>query len=107
MCVELQAELSLAHTVNQDLSVLAASCEQGVVTIGAAQVITPLDCEDSAAFRVQSQLWLLFLWRPNANEAVVRAAGEKSFIGVPLDLLNNLIMTIPPGQRVSGLVNAP
>ena len=69
--------------------------------------MTPLDGEYRADLLAQGQFRGALLWRPDADKVVVRAAGEQSFVGVPLDLFDHLVVPLPLDERYTGLVYAP
>ena len=70
-------------------------------------MIAPLNGEYSAALGIKFELGFGFFGRPNTHEAVVRATGEQFLVGVPLDLIDDLLVTRPSYQRTIGLLYAP
>ena len=69
--------------------------------------MAPLDRQYGTAFGVQLKLRVSLLWGPDADEAFVGAAREESFIRVPLDLLDNILMATPFDQRMVWLIDTP
>ena len=70
-------------------------------------MIAPLNGEYGAALGIKFELGFGIFRRPNAHKAVVRATGEQFLVGVPLDLIDDLLVSRPSYQRTIGLLYAP
>ena len=89
---------------------MTASCEHGFLAGGpdrGAKLVGPPDGKHLTALCIEFEIGIGLFWRPDADEALLGAAGEVLFIWIPLDLRDILLVALPHDQRLIRLVDRP